>query len=118
MIIVDGGGELRIESVNAFHKQHVVLFKFQRLLFLHPASELKRICGYIDSLSVKQAIKIGIQKIEIKGIKGFKIIIAGFISWSVFTIHEIVVQRNHLWHYKVGGKMNGKSFCGSGFAGG
>ena len=60
---------------------------------------------------------MGVEELKVEGIERFVIVIAVLIARGVFTVYEVVVQRDGVRTQAVGHQLHAEAFAESGFSG-
>ena len=103
--------QFRVQCVDTFQNQYHIIIYLQIVSFelTLTGGEIKT--GQFDLLSTKQSLQLLIKKLQVQGIEGFIVIVAALIFRGIFSIYEIVIQRNRIRSQAIGHKLDAESFA-------
>ena len=92
--------QFRVQCVDTFQNQYHIIIYLQIVSF-----ELTLTGGEIKTG------QLFIKKLQVQGIEGFIVIVAALIFRGIFSIYEIVIQRNRIRSQAIGHKLDAESFA-------
>ena len=106
--------EFGIEAVQTFKQQHIIFLKAQRVATELAFAGLEVVSRHFHLFSFKESLHIVVEEFEVHGVEILEIVFSVFVEWSICTVHEIIVERNHLRTQELGHEVGAKTLGGSG----
>ena len=96
--------------MDTFHHQHLVAFEPQFLTAHLTLAFLEIIARQLHLISTEQRLQLFVQQGEVQGVQVFKIIVTILVLRCLFTIQEIVVERDADRIDAIDGQLHRQSF--------
>ena len=65
---------------------------------------------------MEKGSQLFVEQWQIQGMQMLKVVVALLVEWCLFTIQEVVIERDAYWFDAVDGQLHAETFTGSGLS--
>ena len=108
--------QLRVQGMDAFHHQDIVVVHLQLLATLLALARLEIVLRQFHLLATEEGIKLVVDELQVERIDTLIIILAICILWRFLPIHEVIIQGNLQRFQAVHSQLDGETLTRGGLA--